>query len=67
MPDIHGRQLATQLARARPTLKTLYLSGYTDDAILHHGVLQEGVPFLQKPFSLVALARKVRDVIEARA
>jgi CheY-like chemotaxis protein len=67
MPDIHGRQLATQLARARPTLKTLYLSGYTNDAILHHGVLQEGVPFLQKPFSLVALARKVRDVIEARA
>jgi len=50
----------------RPTIKTLYLSGYTDDAILHHGVLEEGVAFLQKPFSLGALARKVREVIETR-
>jgi len=66
MPDMNGRELSQRLTHVRPTLRTLYLSGYTDDAILHHGVLQEGVAFLQKPFSLGALARKVRDVIEAR-
>src|SRR5438445_2765496 len=66
MPDMNGRQLSRCLTEARPNLRTLYLSGYTDDAMLHPGVLQEGVAFLQKPFSLGALARKVRDVIEAR-
>ncbi len=67
MPDMNGRALSERLTHVRPTIKTLYLSGYTDDAILHHGVLEEGVAFLQKPFSLGALARKVREVIEARA
>jgi hypothetical protein len=66
MPDMNGRELSRRLTEARPNLRTLYLSGYTDDAILHRGVLQEGVAFLQKPFSLGAFARKVRDVIEAR-
>ena len=66
MPDMNGRELSQRLAHVRPTVRTLYLSGYTDDAILHHGVLEEGVAFLQKPFSLGALARKVREVIEAR-
>ncbi len=66
MPDMNGRVLSQRLTQLRPTIKTLYLSGYTDDAILHHGVLEEGVAFLQKPFSLGALARKVREVIEAR-
>src|SRR2546425_1245113 len=66
MPDMNGRELSQRLTQVRPTIKTLYLSGYTDDAILHHGVLQEGVAFLQKPFSLGVLARKIRDVIEAR-
>ena len=66
MPDMNGRELSRCLTEARPNLRTLYLSGYTDDAMLHRGVLQEGVAFLQKPFSLGALARKVRDVIEAR-
>src|SRR5438552_2389192 len=66
MPDMSGRVLSQRLMEVRPAIKTLYLSGYTDDAILHHGVLQEGVAILQKPFSLGALARKVRDVIEAR-
>jgi len=65
MPDMNGRVLSQRLTQVRPTIKTLYLSGYTDDAILHHGVLEEGVAFLQKPFSLGALARKVREVIEA--
>src|SRR3989442_1684927 len=66
MPDMNGRALSERLTHVRPTIKTLYLSGYTDDAILHHGVLEEGVAFLQKPLSLGALARKVREVIEAR-
>src|SRR3989454_4852850 len=66
MPDMNGRVLSQRLTQVRPTIQTLYLSGYTDDAILHHGVLEEGVAFLQKPFSLGALARKVREVIEAR-
>jgi PAS domain S-box-containing protein len=66
MPDMNGRELSTRLTEVRPRMKTLFLSGYTDDAILQHGVLEAGVSFLQKPFSLVALARKVRDVIEAR-
>src|SRR5437016_5571783 len=66
MPDMNGRVLSQHLTQVRPTIKTLYLSGYTDDAILHHGVLEEGVAFLQQPFSLGALARKLREVIEAR-
>ncbi|HEV2751358.1 MAG TPA: response regulator [Gemmatimonadales bacterium] len=66
MPDMNGRELSRRLTETRPDLKTLYLSGYTDDAILHRGVLQEGVAFLQKPFSLRMLARKIREVIEAR-
>jgi PAS domain S-box-containing protein len=66
MPDMNGRELSRRLVETRPNLRTLYLSGYTDDAILHRGVLQQGVAFLQKPFSLRMLARKVREVIEAR-
>jgi PAS domain S-box-containing protein len=66
MPDMNGRELARRLVETRPNLRTLYLSGYTDDATLHRGVLQQGVAFLQKPFSLRMLARKVREVIEAR-
>src|SRR3989449_3743183 len=66
IPDMDGRLPSPRLTHVRPRIRTLYLSGYTDDAILHHGVLAAGVAFLQKPFSLGALARKVRDVIEAR-
>jgi CheY-like chemotaxis protein len=64
MPQMGGRVLAERLAAARPGIKVLYMSGYTDDAIVHHGVVGAGTHFLGKPFSAVALTRKVRDVLD---
>ncbi len=66
MPGMGGRELAERLSRKQPGLKILYTSGYTDDAIGHHGVLDQGIPFLQKPFSIVGLAGKVAAVINAK-
>lgn len=64
MPGMSGRELAEKLGSMRPEMKVLYMSGYTDDSIIHHGVLGEGVSFIQKPFSVVKLARKVREVLD---
>lgn len=64
MPEMGGRELVERLCQQRPDLKVLYLSGYTDDAVVRHGVLQEGMAFLQKPFKLAALTSKVRQVLE---
>ena len=64
MPGVSGRQLADQLVRLRPEIKVLYASGYTDDAILHHGILEPGIAYLQKPFTRDALARTVREVLD---
>jgi two-component system cell cycle sensor histidine kinase/response regulator CckA len=65
MPRMGGNALATELSKSRPGLKILYMSGYTDDAILHHGVLEPGTHFLAKPITSVDLVRKVREVLDA--
>jgi PAS domain S-box-containing protein len=63
MPGMSGRELSEQLSASDPDIKILYLSGYTEDAVVHQGVLEPGTSFLQKPFTLQALARKVREVL----
>ena len=67
MPGMSGRALASRLTELRPDTKVLFMSGYTDDAIVHHGVLDEGTNFIQKPFSTDVLAIKVREVLDARS
>jgi len=63
MPEINGRELAERLIAMRPGLKCLFMSGYTADVIAHHGVLDKGVYFIQKPFSMKSLAEKVREAL----
>jgi nitrogen-specific signal transduction histidine kinase/ActR/RegA family two-component response regulator len=65
LPGMSGREVAEHLVRLRPTLKVLYMSGYTDYAVARHGVLEPGTAFLQKPFTPANLARKVREVLDA--
>jgi PAS domain S-box-containing protein len=65
MPGMDGRTLASRLQALHPEIKVLYLSGYTADAVVRHGILQEQMLFLQKPFAAAALARKVREVIDS--
>ncbi len=65
MPGMGGRQLAERLLITHPRMRVLYTSGYTDDAMMRHGVLDQGLPLLQKPFTADALAKKVREVLDA--
>ena len=63
MPGIGGRELAKKVVARRPSTKVLYLSGYTEDAVVTQGALSPGTAFLQKPFTLQNLAKKVREVL----
>lgn len=63
MPGMSGRELGEKLKIMRPEVKVLYMSGYTDNVIIHHGILKPGVSFLQKPFTQETLARKMREVL----
>ena len=65
MPHLNGRELATRLLEMRPDIKVLFTSGYTQNVIGHHGVLDEGVQFLSKPYSLNTLGARVRDVLDS--
>jgi two-component system cell cycle sensor histidine kinase/response regulator CckA len=66
MPRLSGRELAAQMAAERPGLKVLYVSGYTDDTVFRHGVLEGGMEFLQKPFNMTSLAKKIREVLKGQ-
>jgi len=64
MPGINGRELAERLLRLKPDMKVLFTSGYTENVIVHHGVVDRNLNFIGKPYSMQALARKIRDVLD---
>jgi len=66
MPDMNGKEIVGKLQSENPRLKFIYMSGYTANVISKHGVLDEGVPFIQKPFSVNELSRIIREVLDRR-
>ena len=64
MPEMNGRDLAKNILSVHPGLKLLFMSGYTANVIAHHGVLEEGVNFIQKPFSREQIGKKVREALD---
>jgi len=64
MPEMNGRDLAGQITDLYPDIRLLFMSGYTANVIAHQGILDDGVAFLQKPFSMAALAEKLREVLD---
>ena len=65
MPGMSGRELVEAIRVLRPGIRALYMSGYTSDVIAHHGVLDEGVPFIQKPFDMNAIHKKIQEAMAA--
>ena len=64
MPEMNGREVAARLTSRHPGIRPLFMSGHTADVIAHQGVLEEGFNFIQKPFSMRDLSRKVREVLD---
>jgi DNA-binding NtrC family response regulator len=64
MPNVNGQELYNELKQSRPGMEVIFMSGYTDDVIAHHGVLEPGVNFIQKPITLSRLAHKLREVLK---
>ena len=65
MPQMGGKEMVQELKKNQSRLKVLYMSGYTANSIVHHGILDQGVAFIQKPFTPNSLARKVREVLDS--
>ena len=65
MPKLSGKDLARRLQMVHPETKVLFMSGYTDEAIVHHGIVDSHIAFIQKPFSETVLMQKIRDVLDA--
>ena len=66
MPVMNGRELRDKLRVVRPEIKVLFVSGYTSNVVVHHGILEEGVHFLQKPFSMNDLSRKISEALAGK-
>jgi FixJ family two-component response regulator len=64
MPGMNGVELSKRLAPIQPEMRVLFMSGYTADAIVHQGVLDSGIAFIQKPFAIASLTHKVREVLD---
>ena len=64
MPEMNAKQLAEEIERLLPEIKIIYMSGYTANTIAHHGILDEGINFIEKPLTTYTLSRKIREVLD---